>query len=301
MTGSVVGNLAKIAQENNVTILYAVEDGSRAWGFESNESDFDVRFIFRKAPAQAFSLFPGVDVIKAQAAVSTPSGNRPGDFVGWSLSKALRLGISSNPKMMEWGAAPIVYSEAPGFGAELGRLLNESNPRGLAWSYQSLGLRIYKADISPGLAEHCRPEKQFAQAKSYLHAVRSVLAAQWMCENPHPGKAPPILFTELRGQTAVTGRGTIPDLVNAEIETLLAYKTGDNPLSAGRRYPVLDDWIMEEIIRLENAIPRIPERGMDTDVAEAIFARAYPVVFKPEMTPAEKPAHHQNDPIFSPD
>jgi predicted nucleotidyltransferase len=37
--------LLEIEKEHNVKILYAVESGSRAWGFESLDSDYDVRFI----------------------------------------------------------------------------------------------------------------------------------------------------------------------------------------------------------------------------------------------------------------
>ena len=40
--------LKRIEEENNITVLYAAESGSRAWGFESPDSDFDVRFIVEK-------------------------------------------------------------------------------------------------------------------------------------------------------------------------------------------------------------------------------------------------------------
>jgi len=38
--------LERIEQEKGVCIVYACESGSRAWGFESSDSDYDVRFIY---------------------------------------------------------------------------------------------------------------------------------------------------------------------------------------------------------------------------------------------------------------
>lgn len=38
--------LAEIENRENVRILHCVESGSRAWGFASPDSDFDVRFIY---------------------------------------------------------------------------------------------------------------------------------------------------------------------------------------------------------------------------------------------------------------
>ena len=46
MENVIAQQLAKIEEDNNVTILYACESGSRAWGFDNVESDYDVRFIF---------------------------------------------------------------------------------------------------------------------------------------------------------------------------------------------------------------------------------------------------------------
>ena len=38
--------LKEIEEKEHVTILHAVESGSRAWGFASPDSDYDVRFIY---------------------------------------------------------------------------------------------------------------------------------------------------------------------------------------------------------------------------------------------------------------
>lgn len=38
--------LKEVEKKNNVKILYACETGSRAWGFPSPDSDYDVRFIY---------------------------------------------------------------------------------------------------------------------------------------------------------------------------------------------------------------------------------------------------------------
>ena len=44
----IISKLKEIEKENNVRILLAVESGSRAWGFASPDSDYDVRFIYAR-------------------------------------------------------------------------------------------------------------------------------------------------------------------------------------------------------------------------------------------------------------
>ena len=46
MREEIINKLNVIEQKEHVKIIYAVESGSRAWGFESTDSDYDVRFIY---------------------------------------------------------------------------------------------------------------------------------------------------------------------------------------------------------------------------------------------------------------
>ena len=45
MKETVLEALARIEREHDVSVLLAVESGSRAWGFASPDSDYDVRFV----------------------------------------------------------------------------------------------------------------------------------------------------------------------------------------------------------------------------------------------------------------
>ena len=94
--------LADIETEHNVEILLAIESGSRAWGFESMDSDYDVRFIYRHRPDWYLSVLPKRDVIVYPVDDLL-------DFSGWDIKKTLFLMSKSNPVLLEWLRSPIVY------------------------------------------------------------------------------------------------------------------------------------------------------------------------------------------------
>ena len=46
MKSRILKELNEIEKNNDVKVIYACESGSRAWGFASEDSDYDVRFIY---------------------------------------------------------------------------------------------------------------------------------------------------------------------------------------------------------------------------------------------------------------
>lgn len=96
--------LRRIEEEENIKILLAVESGSRAWGFASPDSDYDVRFIYIRRMEDYLKLE------KVQDVIELPMDDVL-DMNGWDLQKTLRLLYKSNPTLFEWFSSPIVYQE----------------------------------------------------------------------------------------------------------------------------------------------------------------------------------------------
>lgn len=94
--------LKEIEKKENVRIIYAVESGSRAWGFASPDSDYDVRFIYVRPKDYYLRLDKTKDVIEWQL-------DETFDINGWDLQKALRLLHGSNPTLFEWNNSSTQY------------------------------------------------------------------------------------------------------------------------------------------------------------------------------------------------
>jgi predicted nucleotidyltransferase len=96
----IAAKLDAIERERQVRVVLAVESGSRAWGFASPDSDFDVRFIYVRRLEDYAALVVPRDVIEFPI-----DGDL--DLNGWDLRKALSLGLRWNPALVEWLTSPI--------------------------------------------------------------------------------------------------------------------------------------------------------------------------------------------------
>ena len=95
----IVSWLGQVEREEGVRILFAAESGSRAWGFASPDSDYDVRFIYAHPRDWYTTLTEARDVIER------PLDDKLVDLGGWDVRKALRLHLKSNPVLHEWFAS----------------------------------------------------------------------------------------------------------------------------------------------------------------------------------------------------
>lgn len=214
--------LAAIERAHGVRILLAVESGSRAWGFPSGDSDFDVRFLYLRSLHAYLSVDAGRDTIEHQPAGHPAEGGIL-DLGGWDVRKALNLLARSNAAAMEWLRSPIVYQHDPEAHAALSALAHDvAHLPALAYHYD----RLARHALPPG-TDVVRP-------KSYFYAIRPALALSWMQRH---GTPPPMDLPTLLSGTPV------PDPVRSAIEAMRTQKAAATEADTTPRAPVLDEWL----------------------------------------------------------
>ena len=138
MNKLILEQLSHIEADRDVRILYAVESGSRAWGFASRNSDYDVRFVYIHKPEWYLSIRDRRDVFEQ------PIDNDI-DISGWDLRKALVLFSRSNPPLLEWLNSPIIYKDNFGLARKLGELLAQTfYPQRCLYHYFHMAQRNYR-------------------------------------------------------------------------------------------------------------------------------------------------------------
>lgn len=219
--------LSGIEREEGVRILFACESGSRAWGFASSDSDFDVRFIYAHPRDWYLTVERRRDVIERPISDDL-------DLSGWDLLKALRLFRNSNPPLLEWLVSPLVYRES---GPTAGRLreiaARRFSPRACAHHY----LHMARGNAR----EYLRGEEVWT--KKYLYVLRPLLAVLWL--EADKGMVPM--------EFAALAEGVVPQgALREAIADLVDRKRAGLELSRGPRIPAISDFIDSELARLES-------------------------------------------------
>ncbi len=197
-TGHLVRELARIEREQGVKILLAVESGSRAWGFASPDSDYDVRFIYVNRPEWYFSVAARPDTIEYMSA------DRLLDFSGWELRKTLGLLAKTNPNLSDWLLTDKIYFADEEFLAELRRVQGEFyNPVHAMYHF----FNIARRHDERYLREHGCTLKRF------LYFLRGVLACEYIERHR---EHPPVDFLALVDSTVAPGylRDAIHELIS---------------------------------------------------------------------------------------
>ncbi|BCK75427.1 predicted nucleotidyltransferase [Acetobacter aceti NRIC 0242] len=241
--------LFDIEREHAVRILFAVESGSRAWGFPSADSDYDVRFVYVHEEDWYLSLTPGRDVIEQPVTEFW-------DINGWDIRKALNLLLKPNPVLVEWLSSPVHYrwSDAADQLVALGRKTGDST------AYLHHYLRL--GSQQKHLAEMACAKTGVTHYKRLFYALRPAMAIRWI--RMKPGVVPPMNFQELCAGVGLNAQE------KTEIGRLLALKMklGENAL--GPSVLVLDTLIETEFewAREQASVP--PAAGLHAE-AETLF------------------------------
>ncbi len=250
--------LRALEAEHDMRVVYAVESGSRAWGFASRDSDVDARFLYVRRPNWYLSIFPGRDVIE-------PPIDGLFDVSGWDLQKALGLFYKSNPPLLEWLRSPLVYEEASGVAAGMRALTPRFySRRSCFYHYWSMARGNHKAELR---GELVRPKK-------YFYVLRPILCCHWI--QAEPLAPPPMEFEALVERFLPSGE------VREAIDALLVAKRAGGEGDRQRPIPVLQAFIEREIADLEPLAKAMPVAEADRDALDVFFRQQLRDVWAPE-------------------
>lgn len=247
----ILERIRRAESEHDVRVLLAVESGSRAWGFESPNSDFDARFIYANRP----DWYISVSLEEQRDVIEYPIVDDI-DLNGWDVRKALRLFWKSNPAFVEWIQSPIIYSEFGSFAAEARSLLPAVYSR-------ISGMHHYRSMAKTNFRGYLRAE--LVPLKKYFYVLRPLLSVRWI---ERYGTAAPIEFAKLLHLVAEE-RTLLSD-----IEQLLVKKRASPELGVDKPVESINRFIETELERLESMAPPAEQRGAVIPELNALLLRS---------------------------
>ncbi|MGG7621873.1 nucleotidyltransferase domain-containing protein [Bacillus coreaensis] len=258
MKEHIIEVLQQIEREYDVKVLFACESGSRAWGFPSMDSDYDVRFLYVHTKEWYLSIDQGRDVIEVPSKDSLSNPVHPLlDMSGWELTKALRLYRKSNPPFFEWLHSDIVYYEQY---STLEKLLAVEqkvfSPVTCLYHYVRMAKRNFRSYLL----------EEEVHYKKYFTILRPLLAGKWIILNH---TFPPIKFENLVQKLVPMGQ------VRQSIEELVSHKKERKEHSFQLEPPikVLNDYLQQEIEYMERMTKnmKVSEKDTSTPLLNEIF------------------------------
>ena len=220
MKNEITRKLHEIEESENIRILHAVESGSRAWGFASPDSDYDVRFIYVRPKEFYLRLDRTRDVIEMPI-------NNELDISGWDLDKTLVLLHKSNPTLFEWFSSPIHYIKTDFF--------DTIQPYLQEYFISVKGLYHYLSMAKSNYREYLK--SKMVKAKKYFYVLRPILACEWIIDK---NCAPPMLFSDLM-------KAELPEELEDSVNRLLDIKMNSPEIKEIPKVQIINDYIEREI------------------------------------------------------
>lgn len=241
----ILDKLEEIEKEFDVKILYACESGSRAWGFASPDSDYDVRFIYVHKRDHYLSIVDHRDVIDLPV-------NELLDINGWELRKALRLFRKSNAPLFEWLQSPVVYRANDMFLNDIKSMMRSNfSGRAMLHHYLSMAKGVFENELV----------NDKVKLKKYFYALRPVLAAKWLVDR---NDVPPMDFGSLRQ--------LLPEELDSHVDALLKMKSQENETYFSEKNMIVNYFIGDAIRYCEERVPSA-EKSRKSEELNILFRK----------------------------
>jgi predicted nucleotidyltransferase len=222
----ILSHLKTIEYQHKVTIIHAIESGSRSWGFPSPDSDYDVRFVYAHHKDWYLQVIPERDVIEL------PIDDEL-DIAGWDIKKAMQLAAKGNVVIHEWLNTPLIYQSRANLFAQLQQMVSGSfQPIKAFHHYRSMAKRAW-LDIQ---------ETDTIKLKRLFYFLRATLSARWIITH---NSMPSVVFQYLLMHSDLE-----PSMID-DIQALIDLKA----TQAESAYSRLDQQLIDQAGALFQALP----------------------------------------------
>ena len=245
MKNIIISKINEIESREGFEILFACESGSRAWGFASLDSDYDVRFVYLRKSDQYLRLKALRDVCEAEL-------NDIYDINGWDLKKFFVLLLRSNPAIFEWANSPIIYKTSAKWQKIAEILPDFLDSKTLLYHYLGMAknnVRMYLQD-------------EQVRYKKYLYALRPLLACRFIFKE---NSRIPMDFKKLCA-------AVLPSDMRECVDKLLFIKQNNSEKESGEHIKSIDDFINNEICAISELLEKHPKgKKPDESVLDELF------------------------------
>lgn len=237
--------IREIEEKEHVKVLHAVESGSRAWGFASPDSDYDVRFIYVRPMEYYLGLETKKDFIDWELDETL-------DINGWDLSKALQHFHKSNATLFEWANSGVVYDTTPEWKQIMTAAAEYFACKPSMYHYYGTANKNYHEYLTGDMVKY----------KKYFYVLRPILACKWIEEKSCP---PPVLFQTLADTV-------LEDDMKTAVEKLVKKKMEMTEAEKGKRIDEINEYIMNHLAYYKQKIDSMEDdRNSDWEKLNRVF------------------------------
>ncbi|MCP9770058.1 nucleotidyltransferase domain-containing protein [Lacihabitans sp. LS3-19] len=249
MKEEILKELKRLEEQYEIKILFAVESGSRAWGFSSTDSDWDVRYIY----VHKLDWYLKIDQLKDNQEEILENDI---DLAGWELKKALKLFRKSNPPLLEWLRSPIVYKDEFSFFELLGEMSKEYfNSQSCMHHYLHMAEGNFKTYL----------QNDLVRIKKYFYVLRPILACDWIFNK---NSVAPMEFQLLV-------ESEVKEIeIKTIIKDLLSRKISGEELDIEPKIQVINDFLEAKIVFYSNYLKLNKNTSKpDTERLDMVFTK----------------------------
>lgn len=252
MRSKIMGHLSQLECEKNITIVFAVESGSRSTGLASETSDYDIRFVYFHNDIREY-----LKISKKEETITNVGVEEIFDWQGWDIKKTIQHLKESNPSLLEWLSSPIIYINKKGFRERVLDVARDMHSHlSLMYHYFSMAKENWKIWIED--------KKDEIICKKYFYVIRPLSCLIFIMNKYVSEPNTPINLVLNFDQLVYEIQGTMAPEVFGELQKLIELKKNINSKEKCEPNTVVNNWIIDTFIRFENLVKK--DKGSESDV-----------------------------------